>query len=157
MASTGRKKTASKNSSAAKTRSKSQTRNKTAGRTSAAGKSVSGTSGASGKRNRKEQAPVRVHEPALNKDIHILVAMAVALLLFLSMLGLCGTLGRFLSSFLFGVFGTPAFAFPFLLVYLDLFLVANDGVSPQLIQRVCGLTGLYIFVCAFFQLTMSPA
>ena len=39
-----------------------------------------------------------------------------------------------------------------MLVYLDLFLVANDGVSPQLIQRVCGLTGLYIFVCAFFQL-----
>lgn len=99
-------------------------------------------------------APVSRHHAAMNRDIHILIVMAVALLLFLSLLGLCGTIGKVLSGVLFGLFGMPAYVFPFLLVYIDIFLLANDGVSTQLVQRVCGLAGIYVFVCAFFQLIL---
>ncbi len=106
--------------------------------------------------NRKPQKTVHAshnkQDLPLNRDIHILIVLAVALLLFLSLLGLCGVVGRVISGALFGVFGMPAYAFPFLFVYLDLFLLANNGKGSQSAQRVCGLSGIYVFVCAFFQL-----
>ena len=143
MASTGRKNTSAKAKST-ETKAKNQARN-TGSKTAKSGTAA---------KNRKDKMPasVPVRKSALNSDIHILIVLAVALLLFLSLLGLCGTIGRVLSGVLFGLFGAPAYVFPFLLVYLDLFLLANEGVSPELVQRFCGLAGIYVFVCAFFQL-----
>ena len=101
-----------------------------------------------------EPAQGNLRSSAMNRDIHILIMLAVSLLLFLSLLGLCGGVGRILSGFLFGLFGAPAYVFPFLLIYLDLFLLANDGVGARMIQRVIGLAGIYVFICAFFQLIL---
>ena len=148
MASAGSKKTTTKTKSSAKPKN-----------TSGSGKKTK-TGNAAGSGSRKKTAgtgrPVSTARtgPALDKDIRILIVLAVAVLLFLSLLGLCGALGRVLSGFLFGLFGAPAYVFPFLLVYMYLFLLANDGVSPRLVQRVLGLTGMYVFVCAFFQLIL---
>ncbi|MCF0145130.1 MAG: DNA translocase FtsK [Eubacterium sp.] len=77
--------------------------------------------------------------------------MALCLLLFLSMIGVCGAVGKGISSVLFGLFGLPAWAFPFLLGYLFLFILANAG-SRGTASRVVGLIGLYITCCALFQL-----
>ncbi len=161
MASTDRKKTTkkvnSKSGSAGRNTSASGKRNtKAAGNKNTASSGNRNPSG-SGKSDYSRQAVTErsgVRSSAMNRDIHILVVMAIALLLFLSLLGLCGGVGRILSGFLFGLFGTPAYVFPFLLVYVDLFLLANDGVFAQLLQRICGLAGIYVFVCAFFQLIL---
>ena len=125
-------------------------------RKSTSAKSGSTRTRSAGTAGRRQAAPppVSMRSAAMNRDIHILIVMAVALLLFLSLLGLCGGVGRVLSGFLFGLFGAPAYVFPFLLVYLDLFLLANDGAGTQMFQRVFGLSGIYVFVCAFFQLIL---
>ena len=92
-------------------------------------------------------------DPELQRNIQVLLLFAVCFLLFLSLLGLIGTVGHYLSTFLFGMFGLPAYAFPFLLAYLYLFLLANrwDG---RVASRLIGLGGLYAFICAFFQLVL---
>ena len=142
MASTGKKKTATASRSSAAGRKTPE--KKTGNRKTSAGTA------------KTRQAPPEEirRNPALDRDIHILLIMAAALLLFLSLLGFCGSVGRTISGVLFGVFGRPAYIFPFLLVYLDLFILANKRRGTQTLQRVAGLSGLYIFACAFFQLLL---
>jgi len=86
--------------------------------------------------------------------VGLLLTLGICILLFLSCIGLCGPAGSVFASLLFGLFGIPAYVFPFLIFYLVLFVMANPA-SSAVSRRVIALAGLYMFICAFVQMIFS--
>lgn len=122
-------------------------RRRSSGRTSGGSASQYRTSGYSTKAKAKRETEIR-------RDVGILLTLGISILLFLSCIGLAGPVGSALASLAFGLFGITAYIFPFLLLYLVIFLMANTA-SPDVTRRVTSLSGLYIFICAFAQLILS--
>ena len=148
--STGRssgRNTSGKKSSGRKTSDRSSAAGGSSGRRSAGSASQYRTAGRSARAEQKREAEIR-------RDVGILVTLGVSILLFLSCIGLAGPVGSALASLTFGLFGIPAYVFPFLLLYLVIFLMANDA-SSDVTRRVAALSGLYIFICAFAQLILT--
>lgn len=83
----------------------------------------------------------------------VLLMLVFCVLLFIGNLGFGGVIGKGLSWVLFGVFGIPAYLFPFLLFYLFLLFLSN-GASGGSARRAAGLIGLYCSVSAFFQILL---
>ena len=91
----------------------------TSGRKSASGsrtvkKASSQTSG-----KRKAAAPVRKPEEpdGMNSEIILMVVLVLSVLLLLSNFNLCGAFGDVISQVMYGLFGLPAFLFPFVLFF----------------------------------------
>ena len=122
-------------------------RRRSSGRTSGGSASQYRTSGYSTKAKAKRETEIR-------RDVGILLTLGISILLFLSCIGLAGPVGSALASLAFGLFGITAYIFPFLLLYLVIFLMANTA-SLDVTRRVTSLSGLYIFICAFAQLILS--
>lgn len=125
---TGKK--ASKKSSSVKSSSKTQTKKKSA----ASGMKAEPTAG-------------------IGQEIAILVLFAVSVLILLSVLGFAGVAGGILRGVLFGLFGSLAYVFPFLLFFGGCFLISNSGgsrpavwgraiVSVLILVALCGILGL---------------
>ena len=93
---------------------------------------------------------------AVETDIVILITLGVSVLLFLSALGLCGIIGQGISFVLFGLAGTPAYAFPFVLFFVVWLIIANRDKNDTALfkRRLIGISGLYVLACAFFELVM---
>ena len=90
----------------------------------------------------------------LRTEIILLIILAFSsVLLLLSNFGLGGMAGRAFSSFFFGLFGLPAYAFPILLFIGGAFLISNRD-NPLAVRKVVGGTGMLVFTCAFLQLLM---
>lgn len=60
------------------------------------------------------------------QEIVILLTIAVVILLTLSMLGVCGTAGHYISMPIFGLFGIGGYFLPFILAVCVFFLVSNQ-------------------------------
>ncbi len=89
----------------------------------------------------------------MKRDMAVLLMLVFCILIFIGNIGLGGVVGRAVSRLFFGLFGIPAYVFPFLLFYLFLFHLSN-GAEAQAVKRTAGLIGLYCFVSAFFQLLL---
>ena len=74
----------------------------------------------------------------LTRDILLLFLIAFAVLLFLSLFGLIGAVGRVLASFEFGLFGRLAYVFPFIFFFQLRYLVQN---SLSSVICLCCLSG----------------
>ncbi len=98
------------------------------------------------KKKQKKSSPVA-------QDIILLVILGVGILLFLSVIGLCGIVGTALSYVLFGMFGLTAYAFPFVLFFVTILIFARKT-YPNFKRKIIGLCGLYILASAFCQLIM---
>ncbi len=98
------------------------------------------TSAPSGKNTPQQEA-------IWKRDILFLVLFAAAVLLLLSDFGLCGTVGRGIRFFLFGMFGCAAYAFPFVLFAGSIYYIFNRG-KKILLRPYIGLCGLFLLVCA---------
>ncbi|MDO4622877.1 MAG: DNA translocase FtsK [Eubacteriales bacterium] len=90
----------------------------------------------------------------LQRDLQLVLILAVGVLIFLSCFGLCGKAGAFISRFCFGMFGWLAYVFVFLFIYIWLFALAN-GAKREALVRILSLVGLYILLDAFLQLVQS--
>ncbi len=86
-------------------------------------------------------------------DIKLIILLGVAVLLMLSVLGLCGFIGDKIRFVCFGLFGTAAYAFPPLLFFTYIFYLANRK-KPLGIRKLVGLIGLFVFACAFLEMLM---
>ena len=91
----------------------------------------------------------------LRQDITILLVLTFCILLFISNLGLGGNAGAALSSVFFGLFGVAAYAFPFLVFFLYIFILANRRRGTRMIRKIIGLAGLYVFAAALFHLLLK--
>ncbi|MEE0956262.1 MAG: DNA translocase FtsK [Eubacterium sp.] len=104
---------------------------------------------AAGKTAGRTEAEIRLHD-----EIMVLLLLAASILLFLGNMGLGGIAGNWVRTILFGLFGIPAYIFPFVLFFLGAFLIANDAGSLSA-RKTGGFLGIYLFSCAFFQIISS--
>ena len=92
-------------------------------------------------------------DTALRNDILLIAAVGIAVLLMLSNFGLCGSLGKILSGFLFGLFGFIEYVFPILLFFGVAFFTANSNM-PHIKLKIAGAIGLFLMITAFLQILM---
>ena len=90
---------------------------------------------------------------AIYYEVVLWILLALAALLFLSMLGLGGMAGRTVSGFFFGLFGATAYVFPFLIFFITAFLIANAGRSIARLKAF-SMCVLYLLLCGYMQLIL---
>ncbi len=92
----------------------------------------------------------------LTRDILLLFLIAFAVLLFLSLFGLIGAVGRVLASFEFGLFGRLAYVFPFIFFFLVVFTVSNFEKYPlNTLLRVVTAILTFSLLCGIIELIGS--
>ncbi|MBR1522935.1 MAG: DNA translocase FtsK [Lachnospiraceae bacterium] len=84
----------------------------------------------------------------------ILILLAVCVLLFLANFGIIGAVGNAVAAFLFGLFGSTAYIFPFALFFTVVLLVANHMSSESVIKAVM-IWLAYLIVAMFFEMAWS--
>ena len=83
-------------------------------------------------------------ESSLRDEISLIVVLALAVLLFLCNFGLIGPVGDAISRFLFGIFGMPAYAAPFLIFVAVAFRLANRGECVATIKLAAGVILVFL-------------
>ena len=90
--------------------------------------------------------------PGMSREVMIWLVLALAVLMFISLIGFGGYVGGRLADILFGIFGTAAYALPFLLFLLTLFLSSNRGNRTAAVKAAAG-AALYVDICAVIHLS----
>lgn len=120
--------------------------------------------GSSAKANKKKEnnkVPVQDQDARMGtgipmgNEITLVVSAGFAILMMLSNFGLCGWVGRVLSSLFFGVFGFSQYIMPIVLFLILLLLVANDY-SGLAIRKSSAMFGLMLILSGFSQLIAAP-
>lgn len=94
---------------------------------------------------------IDVKKVEATKEILLWVMLAVCILLFLSNLGIGGTIGNAISGFFFGVFGLLAYLLPLLLIVATFFGISNYGSNVAVIKIVSGSV-FALFLATFLEL-----
>ena len=102
------------------------------------------------KNNKPSAAEVQKVEE-FRLEILLWALIACSLLLFVSNFGIGGTIGNYVSSFLFGIFGLTAYVFPILLIIACFFMISNRGNFLAIIKLLGGIL-LIAFLCMFISL-----
>ena len=89
-------------------------------------------------KTKKERMAEMEKAEAFRVEIILWIIVAIALLLFISNLGLGGAVGKAVSSFLFGVFGLIAYILPILLLIGSFFAVSNKGNMLASVKLIAG-------------------
>ena len=110
-------------------------------------------------KNTKAYARMRQQEreeaktpPENRKEIYIIVFFAINLILILGTYGVCGKVGKAVSGFFFGLFGSVFFVLPVFIFITFCFLMAN-GPKPKLIKKIIWGTVFFMtiaFMCQLF-------
>ncbi len=100
--------------------------------------------------NRKKSSAKRAENPIVN-EVVLLLLICFVILLFLSLLGVCGTAGDAISKPIFGLFGMLGYVFPFVLAMGIFLLVANHSSGAAQI-KVFGLFLAFFAACGLFHI-----
>lgn len=92
----------------------------------------------------------------LSQDIAWIGLLLLVVIMFLSLIGRCGAVGRAISTVMFGLFGIMAYALPFYLFFLTVFSVANSR-QRTFPKKMAGLVTLFLDTGAFFGLADSDS
>ena len=84
-------------------------------------------------------------------EIVILVLIAASIILMVSCLGFGGSVGGSISRALMGVMGLMAYAFPFVLFGVSVFLISNKG-NVLAYKKTAAAAVLFLVLCGVFQL-----
>ena len=84
-------------------------------------------------------------------EIVILVLIAASIILMVSCLGFGGSVGGSISRTLMGVMGLMAYAFPFVLFGVSVFLISNKG-NVLAYKKTAAAAVLFLVLCGVFQL-----
>ncbi|MCI6914823.1 MAG: DNA translocase FtsK [Lachnospiraceae bacterium] len=88
------------------------------------------------------------------REIYLYISFALNVFLFLGAIGLCGVVGKAISGFFFGLFGTVFFPLPFFFFVAAALLLAN-GPKPKLIKVLVWSFILAMIVGFIFQLSVG--
>ena len=145
MASTG-------NTSSEKKRTTQSRRTASQQRTTAARPAASkGTRTSTARSSSKKRKKKKVNSAAFT-EAALFIALAVALILFISNFGLAGKVGTFFAAIQFGTFGIFAYIFPIVLVAGTVIMLRkgkNSGVAR--VKFITAFIGA-MFVCAFIEM-----
>ncbi|MCR5148061.1 MAG: DNA translocase FtsK 4TM domain-containing protein [Eubacterium sp.] len=126
-------------------RSSSGTRKSTPNSRSTANRKSSSTSKAT--RNtviEQENDPAKAER---QKEIYLFAFLAVSVFLMLSNFNLCGVVGRVISGFFFGLFGTITYLIPFYLFFSAAYLLSN-GTKKKVVKKIIWI-GIVLILVAF--------
>ena len=139
------KKASGKKSSSSGTKKKS----------SSSTKKVTTSSKAKKGNSKKENEVDYKQRSGMYDEIQIIVALAVAVLLLLSIYDLCGIVGTYISTFIFGLFGWIAYLLPYIIFFGTAFYISN---RYHRLATVKVISGCVVVVCvmAFFQMVSNP-
>lgn len=111
------------------------------GKVSSKGRAASGRKKSSGK---------KAVNPIAN-EVVLLLLIGFMILLFLSLIGVCGTAGDAISKPIFGLFGMLGYVFPFVLA-MGIFLLAANNSSGAAQIKTFGLALAFLSVCGLFHI-----
>ncbi|MBR4165281.1 MAG: hypothetical protein IKR43_03480, partial [Lachnospiraceae bacterium] len=94
-----------------------------AGKKSTAKRSSAAKTGKNSAEKRKETLARQKRKQEIRKDLILLAAMVVTILLFLALFDRVGSMGQGLAAFEYGVFGSLAYVFPFFILLSAIFLL----------------------------------
>ena len=118
-----------------------------------AGRSRTASSGK--KRNTYEDdGQLKFHfeeDDSLKDEITIILILLVGVLMVLSYMHLCGSFGEILNGVIFGLMGSFGYAFPFVMVFVAIFAIANKR-NRSIVTKTLLFAGMMIFVSALVQL-----
>ncbi len=150
-----RKITKEKGTAAAKTgkavgAKKSSADKKGSGRAGAGERASKGKGAASAKTAKKTAAEkdfLREEEPlstSMKEEIALAVTLLISLLFFLSYINLCGSVGKWLNTLVFGLTGIFGYLFPFLLFFGVAFFISNRRNRVAKRKLICAVA---FFIC----------
>ncbi len=90
-------------------------------------------------------------DPVMNTEILCWCLLGTAVLMFICVIGFGGRFGNAFGDLLFGIMGTNAYVFPFLLFFLTLYLMVTHGNSVAMI-RTFSIIALFCVLCGVWQL-----
>lgn len=129
---------------------KSVTKKSNTGRKSNSGAKGSTRKNTSTSNRRRKRTP---EEAGIITEIYIWVALAAAIILFLSNFGVCGVVGGWISYFMFGIFGVMAYVFPIILFVATAFVASNPG-KKGVISKVAASGVIFVDLCVFSHMIM---
>jgi len=91
----------------------------------------------------------------VRNEVMLLVVFAIVLICMLSVFGLCGKFGQYISDVLFGIFGVFAYVMPILVFAAIAFYVSNIGNTKAIVKLVAAIVGV-LDLCGFMQLLTVP-
>lgn len=92
---------------------------------------------------------------AVQDEIILVITLVVSVLLFLSNISLCGKVGGYISSFIFGIIGLQAYLIPFLLFFGMAFHISNRG-SKAAGRKILSTFVFIVALAGLIQLIISP-
>ena len=92
---------------------------------------------------------------AIRDDIILMITLLVSLLLLLSFFNLSGPVGRFVSSFLFGLIGLQAYILPFMIFFGVAFAISNSG-NKAAKRKIISAIVFHFALAALIQLITKP-
>jgi len=91
----------------------------------------------------------------IQDEILVVIALVLSILLFLSNINLCGTVGRYISGFLFGMVGLEAYLLPFIIFFMTAFHLSNYG-SKQAGRKLMSSFVFFVALASFIQMLTDP-
>lgn len=107
------------------------------------------TAGQSGKKGSAKKSPQE--RDAVMDEVYLMITLVVSVLLILSYINLCGPVGRFLNTIVFGMMGLLAYLFPFALFLGIAFGLSNRG-NHVAVRRLCAGIGMLFVLTSLIQM-----
>ena len=95
--------------------------------------------------NKRKPAKEEALNSKLTQEIGLIVLFAFCVFLFLCNFGIMGSVGGFLKSVQFGIFGLTAYIAPILIFVAVLFYISNQGSFAAIRKLVSGVL-LYVLI-----------
>ena len=137
-----------------------QTRRNSTGRSTSSSKRNTGSGRNYQRKSVQNNRNVRNSKPmdtAIRNEILLIALLAVCVFLFLCNFGVIGVAGNTISSVMFGIFGTTAYAVPIVFFIMIAFGMVNSGNSIAIRKLVAGIV-LFLLISMIFDLfTGRPA
>ncbi len=90
-------------------------------------------------------------DDSLKDEITIILILLAGVLMVLSYLHICGSFGEIVNKVIFGLMGSFGYAFPFVMVFVAIFAIANKR-NRSVVTKTLLFAGMMIFVSALVQL-----
>ena len=139
---------AAKTKKAAGARKSSGTRNHSGSRKASAARSTSVKKNSSAAR---KSSSYRSADPVMNTEILCWCLLGASVLMFICVIGFGGGIGNSFGDLLFGIMGTNAYVFPFLVFFLTLYLMVTHGERTAKIRAISCIV-LFCVLCGVWQL-----
>jgi S-DNA-T family DNA segregation ATPase FtsK/SpoIIIE len=93
---------------------------------------------------------------AVQDEIILVIALVVSILLLLSNFNLCGSVGKAISSVLFGLVGAVTYIIPFIIFFTIAFYISNIG-NRRAGRKIISAMVFFIALAALIQMIANPS